>query len=133
MSNSDLAKGRAVILTALPVEYQAVRIYLNNIHEETHKGTVYERGAFAAGQWSWDVGIAEIGAGNAGAAFEAERAIAYFNSSIVLFVGVAGGLKDVKLGDVVVATKVYGYESGKAQNGAFLLRPDVGESSYRLI
>src|SRR5205085_7518434 len=95
------------------------------------KGTVYELGTFTAGQWSWDVGIAEIGAGNAGAAFAAERAIAYFNPSIVLFVGVAGGLKDVKLGDVVVATKVYGYESGRA-NITFQPRPEVGNVPYRM-
>jgi nucleoside phosphorylase len=133
MSDNGPNTGRAIILTALPVEYQAVRSHLSGIHEETHKGTIYERGTFTDGQRIWEVGIAQIQVGNASAAFEVERAIGYFHPDIALFVGVAGGLKDVNLGDVVAATKVYGYESGKAQRSLFLLRPDVGESSHRLI
>lgn len=123
---------RVVVLTAIRVEYQAVRTHLTNIHEEVHpQGTIYERGTFSSQDRSWDVVIGEIGAGNPGAALEAERAISHFKPQVILFVGVAGGVKDVHLGDVVVATKVYGYESGKAE-AAFLTRPSVANSTYRM-
>lgn len=119
---------KAVILTAIPCEYAAVRQRLTNCVEGVHhSGSVYEIGDFE----DWSILIAEIGAGNERAAAEAERAIEYFQPQVVLFVGVAGGIKDVVLGDVVCATKVYGYESGK-ENESFLPRPEVGNSSAPL-
>lgn len=124
---------RAVILTALPVEYLAIRTHLTDLQEEMHpQGTIYERGKFVTNRQSWEVGIAEVGAGNAGAAVEAERAIAYFKPEILFFVGIAGGIKDVAIGDVVAATKVYGYESGKVGE-QFFTRPTLGQSAYALV
>lgn len=133
MEDKTVYQGRALILTALSVEYQAVRTHLSGIHEETIRGTVYKRGTFTAGQWSWDVLVAEIGPGNANAAAEAQKAIIYFDPEVMLFIGIAGGVKDVDIGDVVVATRIYGYESGKVSQEGFLARPDVGMSNYRLV
>ncbi len=125
---------RAVVITALPVEYTAVRQHLNDCREQvTPQGTVYEQGQFTSPTAVWDIFLAEIGAGNNGAAFEVERAISNFTPNCVFFVGVAGGIKDVDVGDVVAAEKIYGYESGKDRAGRFLPRPTVGESTYRMV
>ncbi|PSB33709.1 response regulator [Stenomitos frigidus] len=124
---------RAVILTALAVEYLAVRHYLTDLQEEMHpQGTIYERGKFVENGQAWEVGIAEVGAGNAGAAVEAERAIAHFQPDILFFVGIAGGVKDVAIGDVVAATKVYAYESGEVEK-QFFTRPALGLSTHALV
>lgn len=133
MTGNEPKLRRAVILTAIPVEYNAVRAHLEDVREEVHPlGTVYERGIFSSPQQRWDVVIGEIGMGGLNAAFEAERAIHHFASDVVLFVGVAGGLKDVQRGDVVAATKVYGYEPGKVEATGFKPRPSIGSSSYRM-
>ena len=129
---------KAVILTSLRVEYKAVRSYLQNLQTIKHpQGNIYEKGIFQGDeeQNTWNVMIAEIGPENDNAASQAERAISFFQPEIILFVGVAGGFKskDVSLGDVVVANKVYGYESGKVEKGDFLTRPAVFAPDFKLL
>jgi nucleoside phosphorylase len=136
-TSSTAAKGkeashRAVVLTALKVEYDAARKHLRNLTEETHRaGTVYEVGFFQ-GQHPWSVAIVEAGKGNVNAALEALRAIDRYLPQVVFFMGVAGGLKDdVGLGDVVPATKVYGFEYGKAEK-TFKPRGEAHNAAYAL-
>src|SRR6266478_702514 len=122
-----------LILTALGLEFTGVRSHLNNLRRVIHpKGTQYEVGEFQNKQLQSSVAIVECGAGNVAAAIEAERAISFFQSKNALFVGVAGAIKDAKLGDVVCGTKVYQYESGKAAD-TFLTRPQVLQSAYPLV
>jgi nucleoside phosphorylase len=120
---------KILILTALPVERDAVVRRLSNIRSERHStGIEYQIGNFG----SLTVCVAQIAPGNTSAALETERAIRFFEPDVAFFVGIAGGVKDVTLGDVVAATKVYGYEAGADRNH-FQPRPDVGLSSYPLI
>jgi uncharacterized protein len=124
---------RVAILSAIRTEYQAVHAHLTNLRQERHpSGIIYERGTFTENNHSWDVLIGETGIGNTRAAVATVSIIEYFKPDLMFFVGVAGGLKDVKLRDVVAATKVYGYESGKAGR-TFRPRPDVHSSSYHLV
>lgn len=126
---------KAVILSALQVEYAAVRAHLKNIKEVRHPvGTIYEKGIFQEGEIIWEVGLAETGKENDSAAVEAERAIRFFDPEVVLFVGVAGGFKtkDVRLGDVVIATEVFDYDSAKAEEDSLKARPSVYRTDYSL-
>lgn len=117
-----------IILTALHVETLAVLRHLSERVEETVKGTVFFVGMFDG----WRVAVAEVGPGNSKAASISERAIDHFQPEVALFVGVAGGVKDVQIGDVVIATKVYGYETGKDDESGFRPRTDVHNSAHSL-
>src|SRR5688572_16626253 len=105
---------KALIFTALRVEYLAVRQRLSELEEITHKSSIYEHGRYHGQHHDWDVWVVETGKGNNRASTEVERGLHFVDPAVTFFVGIAGGIKDVRLGDVVVATKVYGYESGKA-------------------
>src|SRR5580704_4512115 len=120
----------ALIVTALDLETRAVLRHLRNgwTEEVDTNGTVYYRGTFE----DYDVVVVEAGAGNTSTAVLTAVAAAQLRPDFSLFVGVGGGIKDVKLGDVVVATKVYGYEAGKATSGDFQRRADVGRSAHAL-
>ncbi|HZR39455.1 MAG TPA: tetratricopeptide repeat protein, partial [Ktedonobacteraceae bacterium] len=103
-----------VILTALALEREAVLAHLTTQTEVRHpEGTVYIQGTLVGAQRTWQVAVAEIGMGGLRAASETQRAFTYFQPLIALFIGVAGGLKDVALGDVVASSAIFAYEPGK--------------------
>lgn len=132
-SPSFSSRPRAVVLTALPIERNAVVEHLREVSEEPQLGgSIYRRGVFDDRSEAWDVIVAEIGAGNVGAAAEAERVISHYSPHVALFVGVAGAIKDLKHGDVIASTKVYGYESGKDAKRGLATRPAVQLTGYAL-
>lgn len=127
------SRATAVILTALPVEYNAVRSWLEPCQPvRLEGGTRFRVGQFAGTYIDWKVAVAEIGEGNTGAAIGTLKAIDYFDPDLVLFVGVAGGLKNgMHHGEVVVASRVYGYHGGKAEE-ELQVRPLAFPISHKL-
>lgn len=126
------SKPRVLIVTALALEFLAVRAHLQDVKEkELPLGMIADSGRFEAGSRSWVVSVIETGMGNERAALETERAIQALDPQLVLFVGIAGGIKgDVGLGDVIVPYKVYTYDYGK-DGDRFNSRPEAPEPSYR--
>jgi nucleoside phosphorylase len=112
----------------MELETRAVLRHMPDRKTDHVTGTAFHRGVVEG----WDVVVAEVGPGNASAAVIAERAIGHFGPAVALFVGVAGGIKDVAIGDVVVATKVYGYESGKETKEGFKVRPDLQVTAHAI-
>jgi len=123
-----------VILTALEVEYTAVREHLTGpLYKLEEHNTLYERGAFHNSCCAWTVVLAQTGAGNTTAGVALVRAIAEFDPQVALFVGVAGARKDLDLGDVVAADAIYDFESGRDTDGDYRPRIKTLPPSYRLV
>ncbi|UOZ05686.1 hypothetical protein [Amycolatopsis sp. WQ 127309] len=130
----DTVLGTVVICTAVADEYRAVREHLvEPLDESQERGTLYEIGAFPTERGRWTVVLTQTSAGNTEAGVQLERAIGAFRPQIVFFVGVAGGIKDLKLGDVVAADDIYGYESGKDTATGYRPRIKTYPSTYQLI
>ncbi|MFF5670519.1 phosphorylase family protein [Streptomyces hygroscopicus] len=132
--NGGTARADVVVLTALEVEYRAVRAHLEEPRPApAERGALFELGVFRDGPAERTIAIHMTGPGNPGAAASVERAAALFAPRAVLFVGVAGGVKDVALGDVVAADAVYDYETGKDTETGFLPRQKTYQSAYGLV
>jgi tetratricopeptide (TPR) repeat protein/nucleoside phosphorylase len=124
-----------VFLTALPLEYGAVVAYLPQRRKEIKSdNTIYEIGEYVTPKAAWQVVVGKLAAqGNYQAARETEWAIGHFAPTYMFFVGIAGGLKDVQLGDVVAASFVRGYEGGKTEDDKWKPRVSVEHPSHKLL
>ncbi|PRX18372.1 5'-methylthioadenosine/S-adenosylhomocysteine nucleosidase [Actinoplanes italicus] len=131
MSTQDGA--RVVVLTALPVEYRAVRAHVQDRVRRSHpRGTQFEVGVLPGVDGR--IAIAQLGKGNIDAALGVDHAVELFRPSAILFVGIAGALHDdLRIGDVVVAVKVYAYQGGMETDAGLLARPDAHDADHELL
>ena len=119
-----------VILTVLPEEYGCIRDRLSELGLPPNMDSVPNLYAWKFGKVScqnlkadYKIAVGMIGrAGTTEGALAAREAVQLWRPRYVLFCGIAGGLPDPKernshpkLGDVVVADIIYGYEYGKLE------------------
>ncbi len=104
----------SLFITAVPEEMEAVRAHLYDRSEQTEPRTktLFATGKFKAADCTSEIFIAEVGKGNASAASVTSVGLFAIEPDVEFLIGVAGGCKDVAKGDVVVADKVYHYETG---------------------
>ncbi len=123
---SDVLRARtAVILTALPVEMTAVLARLNADRSVEMIGQILcETGYFmASGGGSWRIVACEIGPGSVDTAGAVVAVTSRVKPDILMFVGIAGALKDdLRIGDVVAASEIAWTERGKWSQGGYLPR-----------
>jgi len=120
-----------VMLSALELEYNAVRSRLTDMEACYERGTRFEMGRLPDSDCRMVLGLTSKG--NNPAAVLAERAMQRFEPAAVLFVGVAGALRNkARLGDVVMASHVYAYHGGTSDDDGLRARPRVWETDHGL-
>lgn len=125
-----------VFLTAIPLEYNAVIAHLPDGKLETRPGEVsyYVSEYVTPANRRWRVAVRKMSAvGNYEAAQESIDAISDFLPSYMFFVGVAGDIKDVQLGDVVASSMARGYESVKVEEVVIKQQAHVEYPSRHLV
>ena len=132
-SSEQVVQSTVLVLTALGLEHAAVRAHLTGREERVHsEGTRVECGRLEGAKCT--IALAELGEGAQSTAALTTRLVSWLRPQAVLFVGVAGSLKDdVEIGDVVVGTKVYAVHGGKQTPKGFLVRPESWTGSNALM
>jgi nucleoside phosphorylase len=113
------------IITILEEEYEAVLRLLRRVRQVIGSATLDNQHAWVVGEVDvpaspvpYTVALAmSPRAGTNAAVIATKNTIRAFDPRCVLVVGVAGGLGDVSLGDVVVADRICAYEYGKVDRG----------------
>jgi len=120
------------IITILEEEYKAVLRLLRRVRQVVGSSDLDNQHAWVVGQVDaptspvpYTVALAmSPGAGTNAAVIATKNTILAFDPRCILVVGVAGGLGNARLGDVVVADRICAYEYGKVDHG-FQSRPDL--------
>jgi nucleoside phosphorylase len=121
------------IITVLQEEYEAVLRLLKRVRRVIGSATIDNQHAWVVGQVDapqsqvpYTVALAmSPRAGTNAAVVATKNTLQAFDPRCILVVGIAGGLRDLRVGDVVVADRICAYEYGKVDDGRFQPRADL--------
>ena len=133
---ANAGRRRALIVTALPLEMEAVLAHLaDGDSTRGDAGAVYEAGLFHDADEEWLIVVCVTGAGTHPAEMAAIEAHYDFDGfDVQMVVGVAGSRKPTApIGSVIAADQVYNPYSGKASEGTWSVRPRAIQANYRLV
>ncbi|MEM1319215.1 MAG: 5'-methylthioadenosine/S-adenosylhomocysteine nucleosidase [Bacteroidota bacterium] len=125
-----------VLLCPIEVEFGAVRKIIAHPKAVTlgarHLGL--EVGQIRGDAFVWNVAVIEPDLSRASFGLKTNNVLHLLKPRYIFLLGVAGGIKDVAVGDMVVETKAYNYEQGKETPAGFAARPDsIKNESIRLL
>lgn len=123
----------ALIVTALQLERHAVRAHLDGFDTRAVGAARVDIGRFVVGAATLRVGVIECGPGNVDAAALTTTTATKLKPRVVLMVGVSGGLKDMRIGDIVASSKIHWAEPGRSEDDLIRPRPDLGPVSVELV
>jgi nucleoside phosphorylase len=128
-------KVQLVILTALPIEAAEVRAYSDDPTLMIPlTDTLYDVFDYAAPKGKTiRTGLVSVGPGNIAAAIEVGKLSISQPDAILLFVGIAGALKDLEIGDVIAAREIIYIERAKVGSAGRLFRPKMGTCTSDLV
>jgi len=113
------------ILCPIEVEFEIAlkRLAFSSI-KETRLGSIsYVLGIIETRDQNWKIALIEPSTKEADFHLDAYEAISTLKPKYVFLLGVAGGVKDASIGDLVISTQAYNYESGKETSEGFASRP----------
>ena len=110
-------------ITDLSIIHEAFQACLTDVKKISSPwGVVSAKGLFLTENYSWDIVMVQVDSGNGSGILDIERAVSSLSPKVVLSLGLAGGVKDVRIGDVVVATKVYSSPDIQIPTNSLLLK-----------
>jgi nucleoside phosphorylase len=121
------------IITPIQVELDAVLSKVSPYREQILEGVRYMLVPYQGLHHSFNLVLQLGGAKNENTALATEKVMRNFSPHAAILCGVAGGVKDVAIGDVVVGTKFYGYDFGKVTSDGFKTRPEAGYYSKHML
>ncbi len=117
-----------VILCPVEVEFKIIRKILINSKPTQYKNLSFDFGQIKTKNNNWNIAVIEPDLNLNSFGLKVNEAISTLNPKFVFLAGIAGGIKDPKIGDIVIGTKAYFYEGGKETAQGFFARPRIIEN-----
>lgn len=123
-----------VILCPVEVEFKIIQRILENPTSKQIQKVCFDYGRMKTPSYSWTIAVIEPDLNVNSFGVKVAEVINALRPKYVFLAGIAGGIKDAKIGDIVIGTKSYLYEGGKETPEGFVSRPRVVENqSFELL